>query len=83
VRLAECLILVTTSESVADHWSLILVVAFLLLVISQFKVDSICLPMFLHYGSFSIGPCRQYHMYAKLSGTNLLKIDTCHVNFLI
>ena len=45
----------------------------------QFKVDSICLSMFLHCGSFSTGPCRPLP-YAKLSGTNL-EIGTCRVKF--
>jgi len=53
-------------------------------VLSQFKVDSICLPMFPHChdcGSFSIGPCRPLP-YAKLSGTNP-ELDTCRGNFSI
>ena len=48
---------------------------------SQFNVDSICLPMFPHCGSFSIGPCRPLP-YAKLSGTNP-EIGTCRGNFSI
>jgi len=48
---------------------------------SQFKVDSICLPMFPYCGSFTIGPRRSVP-YAKLSGTNL-KIGTCLVKFLV
>jgi len=36
---------------------------------SQFKVDSIQLPMFQHYDSFSIG-LRRPLPHAKLSGTN-------------
>jgi len=46
---------------------------------SQFKADSIFLPMFPHCGSFSIGPLRPLP-HAKLSSTNL-KIGTCRVNF--
>jgi len=49
--------------------------------LSQFKVDSICLPMFPHCGSFSIGLCRALP-YAKLSGTNP-EIGTCRGNFSI
>ena len=45
------------------------------------QVDSICLPIFLHCGSFSIGPCRPLP-YAKLSGTNS-EIGTCRGNFTI
>ena len=48
---------------------------------SQFKVDSICLPMFPHCGSFTIRPHRLLPL-AKLSGTNL-KISTCRVTFLV
>ena len=44
----------------------------------QFKVELIWFSMFLHYGSFSIGPCRPLP-YAKLSSINL-EIGTCHVN---
>ena len=46
---------------------------------SQFKVDSMCLPMFPHCGSFGIGPRRPLP-YAKLSGTNP-EIGTCRGNF--
>ena len=46
---------------------------------SQFKIDSICLPLFPNCGSFSIEPCRPLP-HAKLSGTNL-KIGSYHVNF--
>ena len=49
--------------------------------LSQFKVDSICLSMFPHSGSFSIGPCRPLP-YAKLSGTNP-ETGTCRGNFSI
>jgi len=42
---------------------------------SQFKVDSICLPMIPHCGSFSIGPRRPL-TYTKLSSTNP-EIGTC------
>jgi len=49
--------------------------------LSQFKVDSICLSMFQHCGSFSIGPCRPLP-YAKLSGTNP-EIGTCRGYFSI
>jgi len=47
---------------------------------SLFKVDSICLPMFPHCGSLSIGP-RRLLPYAKLSGSNP-EIGTCRGNFL-
>ena len=47
---------------------------------SEFKVDSICLPMFPHCGSFSI--TRRPLPYAKLSGTNR-EIDTCCLNFAV
>ena len=47
--------------------------------LSQFKVNSICLPIFPHCGSLSIGLHRPVP-HAKLSGINL-KIDTCRVNF--
>ena len=49
--------------------------------LSQFKVDSICLLMFLHCGSFSIGLYRPLQ-YAKLSGTNP-EMGTCDGNFSI
>jgi len=49
--------------------------------LSQFKVDSICLPMFPNCGSFSIGPCRALP-YSKLSDTNP-EIGTCRGNFSI
>jgi len=49
--------------------------------LSQFKVDSICLPMFPHCVSFSIGLCRPLP-YAELSGTNQ-EIGTCRGNFSI
>jgi len=48
---------------------------------SQFKVDSICFPMFPHCGSLSIG-LRRPLPHVKLSGTNP-KIGTCRVNFSI
>jgi len=46
---------------------------------SQFKVDSICLPMFPHCGSFTIRLHRPLP-HAKLSGTNLT-ISDCRVKF--
>ena len=49
--------------------------------LSQFKVDSICLSMFPHCGSSSVGPCRLLP-YAKLSGTNP-EIGTTRGNFSI
>jgi len=49
--------------------------------LSHYKVDSICLPMFPHCGSFSIGPHRLLP-YAKLSGPNP-QIGTCRENFSI
>ena len=49
--------------------------------LSQFKVDSICLSMLPHCGSFSIRPCGPLP-YAKLSGTNP-EIGTCRGNFSI
>jgi len=42
---------------------------------SQFKVNSICLPMFLHCGSFG-----RPLPHAKLIGTNL-ETGTCSVTF--
>jgi len=48
-------------------------------VFSQFKVDSICLPMFPHCGSFfSIGPRRPLP-YAKFKGTRPQR-GACHAN---
>ena len=49
--------------------------------LSQFRVDSICLSMFPHCGSFSIGLCRPLP-YAKFSGTSP-EIGTCRGNFSI
>ena len=47
----------------------------------QFKVDSICFPMFPHCGSSIVRPSRPLP-YAKLSGTNP-EIGTCRGNFSI
>ena len=48
---------------------------------SQFKVYLVCLPMFQHRGTFSIGPCRPLP-HAKLIATKL-KIGTCRVKILV
>ena len=48
---------------------------------SQFKGDSICLPMVPHCGSFG-SRLRKPLPHAKLRDTNL-KIGTCRVNFLV
>jgi len=48
---------------------------------SQFKVDAVCSPIFLHCGSFSFRSRRPL-LYAKLSGTNL-KMGACRGDFSI